>query len=54
MTYAIRAGQLAGLRLQDVHWRDGQITFPAAKRGSPSDCAADDLSWLGAVGVHPL
>jgi integrase len=21
------------LRLQDVHWRDGHITFPAAKRG---------------------
>jgi integrase len=33
MTYGIRAGQLAGLRLQDVNWRDSQITFPAAKRG---------------------
>ena len=33
MTYGIRAGQLAGLRLQDVHWRDGHITFPTAKRG---------------------
>jgi site-specific recombinase XerD len=33
MTYGVRAGQLSGLRLDDVHWRDAGITFPAAKRG---------------------
>ena len=33
MTYGVRAGQLSGLRLEDVHWRDARITFPAAKRG---------------------
>jgi site-specific recombinase XerD len=33
MTYGVRAGQLTGLRLDDVHWRDAQITFPSAKRG---------------------
>ena len=33
MTYGVRAGQLSGLRLDDVHWRDARITFPAAKRG---------------------
>src|ERR1019366_3464877 len=32
-TYGVRAGQLSGLRLEDVHWRDARITFPAAKRG---------------------
>jgi integrase/recombinase XerD len=35
MTYGVRAGQLTGLRLEDVHWRDAQITFPSAKRGHP-------------------
>ena len=33
MTYGIRAAQLVGLRLQDIRWRDSQMTFPAAKRG---------------------
>ncbi len=33
MTYGVRAAQLAGLRFQDIGWRDGQITFPAVKRG---------------------
>ena len=33
MTYGVRAGQLTDLRLEDVHWRDEQITFPSAKRG---------------------
>jgi site-specific recombinase XerD len=32
-TYGVRAGQLAALQLQDVHWREGEISFPAAKRG---------------------
>jgi site-specific recombinase XerD len=35
MTYGVRAGQLTSLRLDDVHWRDNRITFPAAKRGRP-------------------
>ena len=35
MSYGVRAGQLAGVRLDDVHWRDGQILFPAAKGGRP-------------------
>jgi site-specific recombinase XerD len=35
MTYGVRAGQLSDLRLEDVHWRDARITFPAAKRGRP-------------------
>jgi integrase len=35
MTYGVRAGQLTGLRLEDVHWRDAQITFSSAKRGRP-------------------
>jgi integrase len=35
MTYGVRAGQLRGLRLEDVHWRDAQISFPSAKRGRP-------------------
>jgi integrase len=33
MTYGVRAAQLAGLRFQDIGWRDGQIQFPVAKRG---------------------
>jgi len=33
MTYGVRAGQLSSLRLEDLHWRDAQISFPAAKRG---------------------
>jgi len=33
ITYGVRAGQLVGLHLDDLHWRDGTITFPAAKRG---------------------
>jgi site-specific recombinase XerD len=35
MTYGVRASQLRGLRLEDVHWRDAKITFPSAKRGRP-------------------
>jgi integrase len=35
MTNGVRAGQLTSLRLEDVHWREDQITFPAAKRGRP-------------------
>jgi site-specific recombinase XerD len=35
MTYGVRACQLTSLRLDDVNWRDSQITFPAAKRGRP-------------------
>lgn len=35
ITYGVRAGQLRGLRLEDVHWREAQITFPSAKRGRP-------------------
>lgn len=33
ITYGVRAAQLAGLRFQDIGWRDGQIKFPMAKRG---------------------
>lgn len=33
ITYGVRAGQLASLRLEDVHWREGTILFPAAKCG---------------------
>jgi integrase/recombinase XerD len=33
MTYGMRAAQVAGLRLQDIGWRDGEITFPVAKGG---------------------
>lgn len=33
ITYGVRAGQLANLQLEDVHWREGLITFPAAKKG---------------------
>jgi site-specific recombinase XerD len=33
ITYGIRAGQLVGLRLEDVHWRESKILFPAAKAG---------------------
>ena len=35
MTYGVRAGQLTRLRLDDVDWRAGRLTFPAAKRGRP-------------------
>jgi len=35
MTYGVRAGQLASVRLDDVHWREGQIMFLAAKGGRP-------------------
>jgi site-specific recombinase XerD len=35
MTYGVRAVQLTSLRLDDVNWRENQITFPAAKRGRP-------------------
>jgi integrase/recombinase XerD len=33
VTYGVRAGQLAGLRLEDVRWRDSQIIFQPAKLG---------------------
>lgn len=33
ITYGVRAGQLVGLRLEDVHWRESTIVFPAAKGG---------------------
>jgi site-specific recombinase XerD len=33
ITYGIRAGQLVGLRLENVHWRENTILFPAAKGG---------------------
>lgn len=33
ITYGVRAGQLVSLRLEDVHWREGAILFPAAKGG---------------------
>jgi site-specific recombinase XerD len=35
ITYGVRAGQLVSLRLEDVHWREGTIMFPAAKGGRP-------------------
>lgn len=33
ITYGVRAGQLVSLRLEDVHWREGTIVFPAVKDG---------------------
>ena len=33
ITYGMRAGQLVGLRLDDVGWRENTIACPAAKRG---------------------
>ena len=35
ITYGVRAGQLVRLRLEDVHWRESTIVFPAAKGGRP-------------------
>lgn len=35
ITYGVRAGQLTGLRLEDIHWREERITFPPAKQGRP-------------------
>jgi len=52
MTYGVRAGQLARLRLEDVHWREDRLTFPPAKRGR-----AIDVPLTPAVGnalVHYL
>jgi integrase/recombinase XerD len=58
MTYGVRAGQLTTLRLEDVHWRDAQITFPSAKRGRPinaplSAAAGDALLQYIREGRHP-
>jgi site-specific recombinase XerD len=33
ITYGIRASQLAALRVDDLHWREGEIVVPPAKRG---------------------
>jgi integrase/recombinase XerD len=52
LTYGVRAGQLTRLRLEDVHWREGRITFPPAKQGR-----AIDVPLTPAVGnalVHYL
>jgi integrase/recombinase XerD len=35
ITYGVRASQLGGLCLDDVHWREDQIIFPSAKGGRP-------------------
>jgi site-specific recombinase XerD len=35
MTYGVRASQLASVRLDDLHWRESQIVFTAAKGGRP-------------------
>jgi integrase/recombinase XerD len=32
-TYGVRGGQVRGLRLQDIAWRDSRIRFPATKGG---------------------
>jgi integrase/recombinase XerD len=35
ITYGVRIGQVAKLRLQDINWREGSIHFQPCKRGNP-------------------
>jgi len=34
-TYGVRGGQVRALRLNDIHWRQSRICFPACKGGRP-------------------